>query len=151
MSSDAATTDRTSVSPPRQVVEDFLAACVAADFDAIPGLLAPDVVYHNVGLPVIHGRSGATKFLRLLFGRPGTRFGVVVHRIVQEGDVVLTERTDVSVIGRMRVQFWVCGTFEVHDNQITLWRDYFDWYDIAKGFVRGVLGVLIPAGARSLR
>ena len=27
------------------------------------------------------------------------------------------------------MQFWVCGVFEVHGGQITLWRDYFDRLD----------------------
>lgn len=144
MSPDAAPIDPAPVAPSRQVVEDFLAACVAEDFDAIAGFLAPDVVYQNVGLPVIYGRSGATRFLRLLFGRPGTGFDVRIHRIVADENLVLTERTDASIIGPVRVQFWVCGVFEVHDGEITLWRDYFDWYDIVKGFARGVVGALIP-------
>ena len=42
------------------------------------------------------------------------------------GASVLTERTDVLVIGPVRMQFWVCGVFEVHNGRITLWRDYFD-------------------------
>ena len=54
------------------------------------------------------------------------RFEVKFHRIVAEGDTVLNERTDVLVFGPVRVQFWVCGVFEVHAGQITLWRDYFD-------------------------
>jgi limonene-1,2-epoxide hydrolase len=43
------------------------------------------------------------------------------------------------------MQFWVCGTFEVHGGRITLWRDHFDLYDVVKGTVRGLLGAVVPS------
>jgi limonene-1,2-epoxide hydrolase len=58
---------------------------------------------------------------------------------------VLTERTDVLVFGPVRLQFWVCGVFEVHNGRITLWRDYFDIFDFTKAIGRGLLGAAIPA------
>jgi limonene-1,2-epoxide hydrolase len=60
------------------------------------------------------------KMLRALEGRGG--FEVKFHRIAAEGNAVLTERTDALVFGPLRFQFWVCGVFELHDGQITLWR-----------------------------
>ena len=57
---------------------------------------------------------------------------------------VLNERTDALVIGPVRLQFWVCGVFEVHNGKITLWRDYFDMFDMAKATVRGLIGAVIP-------
>ena len=53
--------------------------------------------------------------------------------------MVLTERTDVLVAGRVRAEFWVCGTFEVHDGRITLWRDRFDLVDTTVAMLRGLL------------
>jgi limonene-1,2-epoxide hydrolase len=75
-------------------------------------------------------------------GRGG--FEVKFHRIAADGSAVLTERTDAIVIGKLRLQFWVCGVFEVHDGRITLWRDYFDMFDMLKATARGVIGVIIP-------
>ena len=49
-------------------------------------------------------------------------FEVKIHRIAAEGATVLTERTDALIFGPLRLQFWVCGVFEVHDGRITLWR-----------------------------
>jgi limonene-1,2-epoxide hydrolase len=40
--------------------------------------------------------------------------------------VVLTERVDVLTGPLLFLDLPVCGTFEVRDGQITLWRDYFD-------------------------
>ena len=56
-------------------------------------------------------------------------------------NTVLTERTDVLVWHRLRVEFWVCGTFELRDGKILVWRDYFDNVDFFKGFVRGVFRI----------
>jgi limonene-1,2-epoxide hydrolase len=58
---------------------------------------------------------------------------------------VLTERTDVLKFGRLRVQLWVCGRFDVRNGQIVRWRDYFDWLNVAGAVVRGLLGTVIPA------
>ena len=73
-------------------------------------------------------------------------FEVKFHRNVEEGATVLNERTDVMVLGPFRLQFWVCGVFEVHDGRITLWRDYFDTFDFfVKAPVRGLIGILVPS------
>ena len=76
---------------------------------------------------------------------PGAGFEVYVHAISADGGTVLTERTDVLKLGRLRVQFWVCGRFDVHDGQIVLWRDYFDQMNICRGDIRGLLGTVFPA------
>ena len=68
-----------------------------------------------------------------------------IHRIAADGAAVLTERTDALIFGPLRLQFWVCGVFEVHDGQITLWRDYFDFFDMFKATLRGLAGLLVPA------
>lgn len=67
------------------------------------------------------------------------------HRIGADGAAVLTERTDALIIGPLRVQFWVCGVFEVDDGRITLWRDYFDVYDMFKGLLRGLVALVVPS------
>ena len=68
-----------------------------------------------------------------------------MHAISSDGRRVLTERTDVIAIGRFRAQFWVWGRFDVDNGVITLWRDSFDFVDVTRGMLRGVLGVLAPS------
>ena len=126
-----------------EIVESFLYALQAVDLDTADALLADNLVYQNVGFPTIHGRARAMKLFRAMDGRGG--FEVKFHRIAAEGAVVLTERTDAIIIGGLRLQFWVCGTFEVHDGKITLWRDYFDMFDMLKATVRGLIGLAIPS------
>jgi limonene-1,2-epoxide hydrolase len=124
-------------------VEVFLAALQDQDIDAAGAVLDEHLVYQNVGFPTIRGRARAMKLFRGMEGRAG--FEVKTHRIAVNGSTVLTERTDALVFGRVRLQFWVCGVFEVTDGRITLWRDYFDMFDFTKALARGVLGAVVPA------
>ncbi|MGA5465174.1 limonene-1,2-epoxide hydrolase family protein [Mycobacterium sp. NPDC050041] len=126
-----------------RTVETFLYALQDEDFDAAEAALAEGIVWQNVGYPTIRGRDRIVSLFRRGQGR--MRFEVKIHRNVAEGDTVLNERTDVLVFGPVRVQFWVCGVFEVHAGQITLWRDYFDNVTFFKGVARGLLGAVIPA------
>ena len=139
-------TDQISVSSDidnAHTVEVLLSSLQAQDADGAGAVLDDNLVYQNVGFPTIRGRARAVKLFRAMEGRLG--FEVKIHRIAVNGSSVLTERTDVLVFGPVRLQFWVCGVFEVSDGRITLWRDYFDMWDMSKGLVRGVLGAVVPA------
>lgn len=126
-----------------RTVEIFLAALQDRDIDHAGAMLDDNLVYQNVGFPTIRGRARAMKLFAAMDGRAG--FEVKIHRIAVNGSTVLTERTDALVFGPVRLQFWVCGAFEVTGGQITLWRDYFDMFDFTKAIARGVLGAVIPA------
>lgn len=126
-----------------RTIENFLTAMQNHDIDGAGAALDENLVYQNVGFPTIRGRARAMKLFRSMQGRAG--FEVKIHRIAVNGSTVLTERTDALVFGRVRLQFWVCGVFEVTDGRITLWRDYFDMFDFTKALARGLLGAVIPA------
>jgi limonene-1,2-epoxide hydrolase len=126
-----------------RVVETFLYALQDQDFDTADASLADNIVWENVGYPTMRGRKRIVGIFRRGQGRVG--FEVKFHRIAAEGNAVLTERTDALIFGPVRMQFWVCGVFEVHGGKITLWRDYFDLFDVVKGTVRGLVGTLVPA------
>ena len=126
-----------------RTIENFLTAMQNHDIDSAGATLDENLAYQNVGFPTIRGRARAMKLFRSMQGRVG--FEVKIHRIAVNGSTVLTERTDALVFGRVRLQFWVCGVFEVTDGRITLWRDYFDMFDFTKALARGLLGAVIPA------
>ncbi|HEX7322209.1 MAG TPA: limonene-1,2-epoxide hydrolase [Mycobacterium sp.] len=126
-----------------RTVETFLNALAEDDLDTAGAALADDVVYQNVGLPTINGRQRTISLFRRMQGRAG--FQVKIHRIAADGSAVLTERTDALIVGPLRLQFWVCGVFEVNDGRITLWRDYFDFLDMFKATLRAVAGVMFPS------
>ena len=126
-----------------RTVEGFLTALQDADYQTAEPALDDDLVYENVGLPTIHGRRRAIELFRRMDGR--MRFEVKFHRIAADGAAVLTERTDALIFGPLRLQFWVCGVFEVHDGRITLWRNYFDYFDMLKATVRGLAALVVPS------
>lgn len=126
-----------------RAVESLLYALQDEDFDTIDRLLADNIEWQNVGFPTIRGRQRIVGLLRRGEGRMG--FEVKFHRIAAEGNAVLTERTDAMVFGPLRIQFWVCGVFEVHAGRITLWRDYFDTLDFVKATFRGIAATVFPS------
>jgi limonene-1,2-epoxide hydrolase len=125
-----------------EVVQGFLSALERFDLDAALGLLADDVVYQNVPFPPARGKDAVAKQLQG-FERFCSGFEVRHHNIAANGPIVLTERTDVITVGSVPGAFWVCGTFEVHDGRITLWRDRFDFVDVTASFIRGGIRTLL--------
>ena len=127
-------------------METFLFALQDEDFGTADSTLADDILWQNVGYTTMRGRKRIMRLLQMGRGRGG--FEVKFHRIASEGSAVLTERTDAIIVGPFRLQFWVCGVFEVHDGRITLWRDYFDAFDFfVKAPLRGNRGGLRPVTA----
>lgn len=130
-------------------VEKFLFALRDEDLDTADSLLDDNLVYQNVGFSTIRGRQRTMRLFAAMKQRQSLGFDVKFHRVAGDGDTVLTERTDVLVFGPVRVIFWVCGVFELSDGRITLWRDYFDTVDMAKGLVRGLAAAVVPALQRT--
>jgi limonene-1,2-epoxide hydrolase len=129
-------------SDPQTVVESFLAALAAPDLDTAASLLDEHVAYANAGLPTVRGRRTTLKVLKGLAGPISLE--VYLHAIAANGPTVLTERTDVLCFGRLRIQLWVNGRFDVQGGKITFWRDSFDYLDALRAFGRGLLGAVIP-------
>ncbi len=133
-----------------RVVRDFLGALERLDVEGAMALTTPDVVYQNVPLPPAKGTAAVERTLRWMT-RYGTGFEVEYHNVAASGGTVLTERTDVLIAGRVRAAFWVCGTFEVRDGKIALWRDRFDWVDLARAFVWGGVRALVDLARERTR
>lgn len=111
---------------PKETVLAFLSALEKLDVDAALALAADEMVYQNVPLPPAKGIVAVEKQLRGMT-KYGTGFEARMHHIAADGPIVLTERTDVLKVKSWSAEFWVCGTFEVQQERIVLWRDYFDW------------------------
>lgn len=127
------------------VVEDFLHAMEQMDAERAVALLHPDVEYRNVPFPPARGKRAVEQQLRG-FARYATAVELRNHHIAANGPVVLTERTDTIQVGRVKAAFWVCGTFEVQDGKIRVWRDRFDFFDLTRGVAWGLARALLPGG-----
>lgn len=131
---------------PVEVVQAFLAALEDLDVDAALELVSDDIVYQNVPLPPARGIDEFGKQMRWL-QRYATGFRVDMHHIAAEGGTVLTERTDTIERGAYRPGFWVCGTFEVVDGRITVWRDRFDWATVLWAMVAALPRALLGSSS----
>jgi limonene-1,2-epoxide hydrolase len=129
---------------PIEIVEEFLAAGSAKDLARCAALMADDIVYQNVPFPPDRGRPAVERRLAMFQSWP-VDIDVRVNHVAERGGVVLTERTDSLRGDWLDVSFWVCGTFEVRDGKITLWRDYFDLGSVALSFLTGPLRALLRA------
>jgi limonene-1,2-epoxide hydrolase len=123
---------------PRQTVEAFIGHWNACDIDAMLALCADDIVYHNIPMEPV---MGTTQMRAMVEG-----FLVNIaacdwrtHAIAENGNVVLTERTDGFTFKDGRhAAIRVMGTFELGpDGRITAWRDYFDMLEFQREFAGG--------------
>ena len=115
----------TSSPPEIALVEGFFDAFRANDTERALAMMADDVVYQNVPFPADRGKAAVARTLAR-FGHVMTGFDVKMKNIAARDGVVLTERVDILTGPYFDLEIWVCGTFEVRDGRITLWRDYFD-------------------------
>jgi limonene-1,2-epoxide hydrolase len=135
---------------PIETVKAFLSALERLDVDEALTHVDSEVVYQNVPLPPARGMEAFEKQMRTM-AKYGSGFEAKLHNIAADGPVVLTERTDVLEAGPWRAQFWVCGTFEVRDGRIVLWRDYFDWTTVLASSARGGFTALVSTLSKRLK
>jgi limonene-1,2-epoxide hydrolase len=132
-----------------RVVEDLFEALKALDIERALRLLSDDIVYENVPFPPDRGKRAVERTLRLM-GRVVDEFDVRMHNIVEHDGVVLTERTDIGRGRWVDLEFWCCGTFEIENGKIRVWRDRFDvgsvFVQLATSPLRRLLGRLGAAG-----
>ncbi|MFW0784576.1 limonene-1,2-epoxide hydrolase family protein [Gordonia sp. CPCC 206044] len=134
---------------PIEIVTGFLDDLARGDLDRALEAVDDHIAYTNVSLPTVNGKHKVAKIFAPI-SRPSLGFNYQMINVAADGPVVITERIDELRVGRLVAQFWVCGRFEVRDARITVWRDYFDYFDMTKALLRGVVGAVIPAASKPL-
>jgi limonene-1,2-epoxide hydrolase len=117
-----------------ELVTEFCSLWSSPDPEKLAEFFTEDAVYHNIPMEPVQGRDAIQQFIvGFVAAVDGIDFDV--HRQVSDGTVVMNERTDVMRRkdgGEVRLP--VMGVFEVRDDQIAAWRDYFDLATITKAF-----------------
>lgn len=120
---------------PIETVEKFIGHWNSGDMEAMYALCADDVVWDNIPMDPVTGKAAMREAVA------GFMAGVAacdwqVHSIAQNGNRVLTERTDAFVLkDGHRAAIRVMGTFELGDDGlIAQWRDYFDMGEFQREF-----------------
>lgn len=106
------------------VVIEFINAWNTMNWDAAADLLTEDVVWHNIPMEKIEGKTGVDAAIR---GMGAVAVDWEVISIAENGNKVLTERVDrFDMPGDKKIDLPVMGTFEMTNGKISAWRDYFD-------------------------
>jgi len=108
-----------------EIVNEFMARVVRMDLDAACELVSDDVEYDNVPMGKVYGPDGIKSVLGQMVGMLD-EVDWIIHRQVAAGSLVLNERTDRFGMNGKWMELPVAGVFEVRDDRIVLWRDYFD-------------------------
>jgi limonene-1,2-epoxide hydrolase len=108
-----------------RLVEEFCVAWAKRDVDGILAYFTSDAVYHNIPLDPAVGLDAIRAVLEM-FVPPADEIEFVIHKIMSDGDTVVTERTDRFVTNGKSIALPVAGVFELRDGKIAAWRDYFD-------------------------
>ena len=116
---------------PSAIVDAFLAAFVAMDFDTALTHIAPDCEYTNIPMGTVRGPAGVREVLEPFFA-PIHENEFVILRKAAAGPTVFMERLDRHRLDHGWRELPVNSVFEVHDGLITVWRDYFDLMTAAK-------------------
>jgi limonene-1,2-epoxide hydrolase len=120
-----------STDAPLDVVEAFLVAFAAMDFDEALAHLSDDAEYTNIPMGTVRGHAGVREVLGPFF-TPIHENEFLLLRKAADGPVVFLERLDRHRLDHGWRELPVNSVFEVHDGKITVWRDYFDLLTAAK-------------------
>lgn len=106
-------------------IREFIDACVRANPDEFKNFFTEDAVWWNAPWQEVKGKEAIGETLRkgaaLMKALPWE-----IRHIVANGNVVMTERVDHFEVGGKPVSVPCMGIFELRDNKIAAWRDYWD-------------------------
>ncbi len=109
-----------------KLILEFIAAWTRGDVDLFMSYIHPDCVLQRMPVQVISGKTNIETALAALIDRLDD-MDVVVDQIgTSPFGAVLTERCDRFLIKGEWVEIPTMGTFELQDDKIIAWRDYFD-------------------------
>jgi limonene-1,2-epoxide hydrolase len=117
-----------------ELVTAFCKLWASPDPDELAAYFTEGAVYHNIPMEPVQGREAIREFIAgFVAAFAGIDFNV--HRQISDGTLVMNERTD--VLRRKdggKVPVPVMGVFEVRNDRIAAWRDYFDMAAITSAF-----------------
>ena len=121
----------------REFIDTFVDAWPRKDAAALSRFFSDDAVYYNGPLEPLTGRESIVTSIETFMDMYDGDIGVDILHLVAEGPIVLTERVDHVYQAGGKLSMPIAGVFEVHDGQITAWRDYFDLNQWLEGLSHG--------------
>ena len=112
-----------------RLVEVFTRATLQNDLDFAMSFVSEDVEYWNLPEPRPRiGREAAKSFLEPIWGdSENVYFAYKIFRTLVNGRTVFHERVDIFRRGDRYLEVPIAGVYVFNDdNEICVWRDYFD-------------------------
>lgn len=108
-----------------QIVRAEIAAWARNDVDEVMSHFADDATF-DIGpdWPALSGRTAIHDMMKVFFAG-GRCVDLEVLYLAVDGDVVLMERRDHWIVDGKQMSWPVMGAYEVKDEKITAWREYF--------------------------
>ena len=107
------------------IVRDFIAAWSRLSPPELAGYFSEQGVYYNMPSAAVVGRDNIEQFITG-FIRSWESTDWEVISLLADGDIVMVERLDKTVVAGSPVNLPCFGYFQLTNGEITLWRDYFD-------------------------
>ncbi|MFQ5512858.1 MAG: nuclear transport factor 2 family protein [Myxococcota bacterium] len=119
----------------RELIERFWKDLYDREFDRVGAYFAEDGLYEDVPAPDAGAVGPRAVAKRLRIGlEPIERYEHHLHRVVAEGDTVITEHTeDWYFHTGEKVSLPFVSVHVIRDGKLTLWRDYWDLGTLMSG------------------
>lgn len=117
--------ERVAMSDNEKVIREFVQAWSNLDAEELASYFTEDAIYHNMPSDPVQGRASIQQFIAG-FIRPWESTEWEIISLVTDGDIVIVERLDKTVVAGSPVNLPCLGYFQLEDGKIKLWRDYFD-------------------------
>jgi limonene-1,2-epoxide hydrolase len=121
----AVTTVQAQTESNEAIVRDFISAWQRLNPSELAGYFSEDGVYHNMPSAAVVGRDNIEQFIAGFISQWESTDWEVIN-LLADGDRVMVERLDKTVVAGRPVNLPCFGYFELSDGKIKLWRDYFD-------------------------
>ena len=110
-----------------RLVTEFINSWKEKDVDKTLAYFTEDAEYINIPIdPPNHGKAAIRAVFEEFMGTAEAIEFVIHYQGETAEGLVMNERTDRFLIGGKWVDLPVMGIFEITDDKISKWRDYFD-------------------------
>jgi limonene-1,2-epoxide hydrolase len=109
-----------------ELVLAFVDSWASRDLDRILAAMDANCFYHNIPWEPLTGHAAIRESLEGFVGGSDAIDWVVLHAAETSDGVVMTERLDRFRMAGKWIEMPVMGVFELVDDKIMRWRDYFD-------------------------
>lgn len=107
------------------VVREFISAWSNLNAEELANYFTEDGIYHNIPSSPVDGRDNIQRFITG-FIRTWESTDWEIVSLLSQGDTVMVERVDRTIVAGSPVTLPCFGIFEIEDGKIKHWRDYFD-------------------------